>query len=71
LGHKFGTFAPVLPDLSPELVPQVGRGGKDATARAGEIWRSTVEACTPPPLDDAIRAELDDYVAHRRRELGD
>ena len=25
----------------------------------------------PPPLDDAIRAELDDYVARRRHELGD
>jgi trimethylamine--corrinoid protein Co-methyltransferase len=46
-------------------------GGKDATARAGEIWRSTLEAYTPPPLDDAIRAELDDYVTRRRRELGD
>jgi trimethylamine--corrinoid protein Co-methyltransferase len=46
-------------------------GGKDTTARAGEIWRSTLEAYTPPPLDDAIRAELDDYVARRRRELGD
>jgi trimethylamine--corrinoid protein Co-methyltransferase len=46
-------------------------GGKDATARAGEIWRSTLEAYTPPPLDDGIRAELDDYVARRRRELGD
>ena len=46
-------------------------GGKDTAARAGEIWRSTLEAYTPPPLDDAIRAELDDYVARRRRELGD
>jgi len=46
-------------------------GGKDAAVRAGEIWRSTLEAYTPPPLDDAIRAELDDYVARRRRELDD
>jgi trimethylamine---corrinoid protein Co-methyltransferase len=46
-------------------------GGKDATERAAEIWRSTVDAYEPPPLDDAIRAELDDYVARRRRELGD
>jgi trimethylamine---corrinoid protein Co-methyltransferase len=46
-------------------------GGKDTTARAGEIWRSTLEAYTPPPLDDAIRAELDDYVARRRPELDD
>ncbi|MBO0802148.1 MAG: trimethylamine methyltransferase family protein [Nocardiopsaceae bacterium] len=46
-------------------------GGKDATARAGEIWRATLDAYQPPPLDDAIRAELDDFVARRRREFGD
>jgi len=39
--------------------------------QAGEIWRSTLEAYTPPPLGDAIRAELDDYVTRRCRELGD
>jgi len=46
-------------------------GGKDTAARAGEIWRKKLEAFEPPPLDDAIRAELDDFVARRRRELGD
>jgi trimethylamine:corrinoid methyltransferase-like protein len=44
-------------------------GGKDPAARAGEIWRK-LEEFTPPPLDDAIHAEPDDFVA-RRRELGD
>jgi len=46
-------------------------GGKDATARAAEIWRGTLDSYEQPPVDDAIRAELDDYVARRRRELGD
>jgi trimethylamine--corrinoid protein Co-methyltransferase len=46
-------------------------GGKDATERAGEIWRATLDGYQPPPLDDAIRAELDDYVSRRRIELGD
>jgi trimethylamine---corrinoid protein Co-methyltransferase len=46
-------------------------GGKDTAARAGEIWRKKLEEFEPPPLDDAIRAELDDFVARRRRELGD
>jgi trimethylamine---corrinoid protein Co-methyltransferase len=46
-------------------------GGKDAAARAGEIWRAKLEAYEPPPLDGAIRAELEDYVTRRRRELGD
>jgi trimethylamine--corrinoid protein Co-methyltransferase len=47
------------------------QGGKDATARASEIWRAKLADFEPPPLDDAIRAELDDYVRRRRRELGD
>src|SRR5229473_2741796 len=46
-------------------------GGKDTAARAGEIWRKKLAEFEPPPLDDAIRAELDDFVARRRRELGD
>jgi trimethylamine--corrinoid protein Co-methyltransferase len=46
-------------------------GGKDAAERAGDIARSTLESFEAPPLDDAIRAELDDYVVRRRRELGD
>jgi trimethylamine--corrinoid protein Co-methyltransferase len=46
-------------------------GAKDTAARAGEIWRKKVDEFTPPPLDDATRAELDDFVTRRRRELGD
>jgi trimethylamine--corrinoid protein Co-methyltransferase len=46
-------------------------GAKDTAARAGEIWRKTLAGFEPPPLDDAIRAELDDFVTRRRRELGD
>jgi trimethylamine--corrinoid protein Co-methyltransferase len=39
--------------------------------RAGQICRKTLEDYQPPPLDDAIRAELEDYIARRRTELGD
>jgi len=46
-------------------------GAKDTAARAGEIWRAKLDSFTPPPLDEAIRAELDDFVQRRRRELGD
>ncbi len=46
-------------------------GGKDTTARAGEIGAKTLEEYQQPPLDDAIRAELDEYVTRRRAELGD
>lgn len=48
------------------------RGGAlDAAARAGTIWKERLESYEQPPLDDAIRAELEDFVARRRRELGD
>ncbi len=46
-------------------------GKKDAAARAGEIAEKTLEAYVEPPMDSAIRAELEDYVARRRKELGD
>ncbi len=47
------------------------KGGRDATARAGEIWRATLEAYEQPELDEGVRAELQEFVVRRRRELGD
>jgi trimethylamine--corrinoid protein Co-methyltransferase len=47
------------------------RGAKDTTSRAAEIWRATLESYEPPPLDEAIRAELSEFVDRRRAELGD
>jgi trimethylamine---corrinoid protein Co-methyltransferase len=46
-------------------------GGKDATARASDICAKTLENYQLPPLDDAIRSELEEYVRRRRAELGD
>ena len=46
-------------------------GGRDASVRAGEIYRKKLEEYQPPPLDDAVRAELEEYVVRRRAELGD
>ena len=39
---------------------------QDATARAGEIWRRTLDEYEQPPLDDGIREELLEYVNRRR-----
>ena len=47
------------------------RGSKDTAARAGDIWRATLESFQTPPIDDAIRAELEEFVVRRRIELGD
>jgi trimethylamine---corrinoid protein Co-methyltransferase len=46
-------------------------GAKDATARAGEICAKTLAEYQAPPLDDGIRAELEEFVTRRRAELGD
>jgi trimethylamine--corrinoid protein Co-methyltransferase len=46
-------------------------GGADAAERAGRIAKEQLEAYEQPPIDDAVRDELRDYVARRRIELGD
>src|SRR5215203_5883746 len=46
-------------------------GGRDATDRAGEIWRKTLEEYEQPAVDEDVRGALRDYVARRRIELGD
>src|SRR4051795_4762677 len=43
-------------------------GGMDAAARAAKIYRQRIEEYEPPPLDDAVRAELEEYVIRRRKE---
>ena len=46
-------------------------GGIDTAGRAAAIWRKRLEDYEQPPLDDGIRAELQEYVTRRRAELGD
>ena len=46
-------------------------GGNDTAARAGDIYRQVLTDYQAPPLDEAIREELAEYVTRRRAELGD
>jgi trimethylamine--corrinoid protein Co-methyltransferase len=46
-------------------------GGQDAAERAGAIARKQLDAYEAPPLDDGIRAQLQEFVTRRRAELGD
>jgi trimethylamine---corrinoid protein Co-methyltransferase len=46
-------------------------GGVDAAGRARKIYQQRLEAYEPPAIDDAVRQELEEYVARRRKELGD
>jgi trimethylamine--corrinoid protein Co-methyltransferase len=47
------------------------KGALDATARAAGIWQQKLDEYQQPPMDEAVGEELADYVARRRRELGD
>lgn len=47
------------------------QGAKDAAARARDIYTKALDEFEAPPLDAAVRAELEEYVTKRRIELGD
>jgi trimethylamine--corrinoid protein Co-methyltransferase len=49
----------------------VTRGALDTADRAAAIWQRTLEDYQAPPMDDGVRAELEEYVDRRRAELGD
>jgi trimethylamine--corrinoid protein Co-methyltransferase len=46
-------------------------GARDTAARAGEVVAKRLAEYEQPPMDDAIREELEAYVVRRRHELGD
>jgi len=46
-------------------------GSPDAAERATAIHRQLLADFEPPPLDEAVRAEVDAFADRRRRELGD
>jgi trimethylamine--corrinoid protein Co-methyltransferase len=46
-------------------------GGVDAAGRATKLYQQRLEAYEQPPLDDAVRQQLEEYVVRRRKELGD
>ncbi len=46
-------------------------GGADAAARAAKIYKARLAEYEQPPLDDAVRQELEEFVVRRRKELGD
>jgi len=46
-------------------------GGQDALERATGIWKRALSEYEQPPMSPSIREALDEYVAHRREEIGD
>ena len=79
-GHFFGTghtleryqtafYAPILSDWR-NYETWVEAGSPDAALRANRIWKQLLEDFKEPPLDPAIREELDAFVARRKAEGG-
>ncbi len=46
-------------------------GRLDAAQRANAIWKRQLAEYEPPPIDDAIDAELQDHIARRKAEMPD
>jgi trimethylamine--corrinoid protein Co-methyltransferase len=46
-------------------------GGKDMRVRAYERWNTMLQHYQTPPMDEAIKDALDDFVARRKSELPD
>jgi trimethylamine--corrinoid protein Co-methyltransferase len=45
-------------------------GRLDARSRAAGVWRRVLATVEPPAIDDAIRAEVDEFVERRKAEGG-
>ena len=79
-GHYFGAahtleryerafYQPILSDWR-NFESWQEAGAQDATQRAHKIYRDVLAGFEPPPLDSAVREELDAFVARRKREGG-
>lgn len=79
-GHYFGTqhtlahyesafYAPLLSDWQ-NFENWSEAGAVDATRRANAIYKDTLANFQAPPLDEAIKDEIADFVARRDREGG-
>ncbi|MDP3961530.1 MAG: trimethylamine methyltransferase family protein [Pseudorhodobacter sp.] len=78
-GHFFGTshtieryknafYTPLVSDWS-NFENWTDRGSLDATQRASKVWKEMLGTFEAPALDIAVRDELEDYVARRKRAI--
>jgi trimethylamine--corrinoid protein Co-methyltransferase len=79
-GHFFGAdhtqsryatafYAPFLSDWR-NYEAWAGAGAVQTPERANRVWKAILAEFEPPPMDEAIREELADFVARRKREGG-
>jgi trimethylamine--corrinoid protein Co-methyltransferase len=79
-GHFFGArhtlahyetafYAPILSDWR-NFETWREAGALDAARRANVLWKRLLAEYQPPPLDPAVKEELEDYVARRKAAGG-
>jgi trimethylamine--corrinoid protein Co-methyltransferase len=68
--YQTAFFEPALSD-SENVESWEERGSKDMRQLAYERWKTLLRDYEAPPLDVAIREELDAFVAKRKQELPD
>jgi len=79
-GHFFGTdhtqaryetafYGPFLSDWR-NFEAWTLSGSEETPQRANRLWKGILAEFEPPPMDAAIREELEDFVARRKREGG-
>jgi trimethylamine---corrinoid protein Co-methyltransferase len=79
-GHHFGTAHTLARYEKAFYIPMLSSrqnfeswqetGGLDAARRANATWKRMLAEYQRPPLDPAIEEALNDYVARRKREIG-
>jgi trimethylamine--corrinoid protein Co-methyltransferase len=67
--YRTAFYAPLVSDWS-NFGQWTEAGARDATQRANETWKRALAEFEPPPLDDAIAAELEEFVERRTAEGG-
>ena len=67
--YETAFYAPLLSDWR-NFETGVEAGSPDASRRANGIWKQLLAEFREPPLDPAIREELQDFVARRKAEGG-
>ena len=62
--YRTAFYEPIVSDWT-NYGQWIEDGSRDATQRANETWKKVIAEFEPPPIDDAIAAELDEFVAQR------
>jgi trimethylamine---corrinoid protein Co-methyltransferase len=57
-------YSPLVSDWS-NYGQWTDNGSRDATTRAGDVWKRVVGEFEPPPVDPGVLAELDDFIGRR------